>query len=616
MRNREQFVWSIRKLKCIEMPTRSRFGKMKFPYYALVALGVLSAVSMAGAATDRPVFIYLYARVSDHVNLEMGEERLRHILPMTQKFRQLHPEAHISATILFSGAMSKALEERNSKTHILDFVKDYLHRGVIEVGYDGTDEPTYSHRPTLEFKDDLSPEECWQLRQKTAAQFLSEARDPLTGAPAPGDGGLKEMQAVFGPAGSLKGIDLALKTDRAHGRYYARGDVPGPIPGGIAPIPGVYTEVGGDTETLQALRMYKMKAIIFGVPATNPAQLPGFRESVSHFGEMMSPAPETAPEIYWQDYVLRISEASRYVRPLKAYMGAGPARVLLSDLDRGKLHVVQVELGAPEAYLQPAFIKTAPNAPLKYAYDHPQSPNLPKEDLMPAAQIDEAWKNEDAMLTWLSNEYFPANAGSRMVNSADLMTMAGSSTGFTVSTASLQAELVALMNKWHHDTFTPSYLKVDDHYLSLAEWFQVMTDELAEFHRTGKLPQSVKAIQVRGPVYLTTGHGPNVGEVKVEDLATLCAEIAGPLHDDSSNGIPRNAIPAVLTINGTKVNPAQALRLMSQALADLAPGKVLPIKMTYSLAELGGALPKSRPMGYVGFTWTLKPAPLQPALAK
>jgi hypothetical protein len=115
---------------------------------------------------------------------------------------------------------------------------------------------------------------------------------------------------------------------------------------------------------------------------------------------------------------------------------------------------------------------------------------------------------------------------------------------------------------------------------------------------------------------MISGHGPNIGDVSVADLATLCANIAGPLHDDSSSEIPKNAIPSVLTINGTKVNPAQALRLMAQALADLAPEKVIPIKMTYTLDELGGSMPKSRPVGYDGFTWTLKPAPLQTALLK
>jgi hypothetical protein len=589
---------------------------MKSTYYVSALAGILSAGYMAAASATQPVYIYLYARISDHVNVETTEDRLRHILPMTQKYSQMHPDAHFKATILFSGAVSKALKERNAKTHILDFVKDYLHRGVIEVGYDGTDEPTYQNRPTLVFTENQSPDECWRLRQKIAAESLAEARDPLTGAPAAGDGGLKEMQAVFGPAACLKGLALGLKTDRAHGRVFSKADAPGPVPGGVLPIPGIYTEFGGDEETLQALRPYKLRATIFGVPAANPAMLPGFRESVAHFGDMMSPSPEAAPEVYWQDGVLRISEASRYVRPVQAFNGVEALKTLFNQMNRSSFHVIQVELGAAEAYLTPAFVKTAPNAPMKYAYDHPQNPALPASDLLPAADVSAAWNKEDELLRWLSGEFVPANAGSRAVTSADLIKMAGASDGLTISTASLRERLGEVMDKWQHDTFTPSYLKVENHYLSLAEWFQVMTDELAEFHRTGKFPVSVKVVRVRGPIYLSSGHGPNTGETNMEDLATLAADIAGPLHDDSSNEIPKNAIPSVLNVNGAKVNPAQGLRMMAQALANRSPEKTIPVKMTYMLDEAGGSIPKSRPLGYLGYVWTLKPAPLQPALAK
>jgi hypothetical protein len=589
---------------------------MKRIYYVSALAGILSAGYIAAAPTNQPVYIYLYSRISDHVNLEMTEDRLRHILPMVQKYSRMHPDARFKATILFSGAVSKALKERNAKTHILDFVKDYLHRGVIEVGYDGTDEPTYQNRPTLVFTENQSPDECWRLRQKIAAESLADARDPLTGAPAAGDGGLKEMQAVFGPAACLKGLALGLKTDRAHGRVFSKADIPGPVPGGVLPIPGIYTEFGGDEETLQALRPYKLRATIFGVPAVNPAMLPGFRESVAHFGDMMSPSPEAAPEVYWQDGVLRISEASRYVRPVQAFNGAEPLKTLFNQMNRSSFHVIQVELGAAEAYLTPAFVKTAPNAPMKYAYDHPQNPAVPASDLLPAADVSAAWSKEDELLSWLSGEFVPANSGSRAVTSADLIKMAGPSDGFTVSTASLRARLGEVMDKWQHDTFTPSYLKVENHYLSLAEWFQVMTDELAEFHRTGKFPVSVKVVRVPGPIYLSSGHGPNTGETNMEDLATLAADIAGPLHDDSSNEIPKNAIPSVLNVNGAKVNPAQGLRMMAQALANRSPEKTIPVKMTYMLDEAGGSIPKSRPLGYLGYVWTLKPAPLQPALAK
>ncbi len=589
---------------------------MKRIYYVLAALGALSAGYLAGAPNSKPVYIYLYTRMSDHVNVEMTEDRLRHLLPMVQKYRQMHPEAHVGATILFSGAVSRALQERNPQTHILDFVKDYIHRGVVEAGYDGTDEPTYTQRPTLEFGERQTVQERWKLRQDIAARFLAEARDPLTGSPAAGDGGLKEMQAVFGPARYVQGLMLALKTDRPHGRVFTKADKPGPIPGGVAPVPGVYREAGGDEETLQALRPYKLNAVLAGVPATNPAQLPGFREAVNRFGEMVSPAPDTAPEVYWQDDVLRLSEASRNVLPVKAFSGVQPLKALLDPLNRSTVHVLHVELGAPELYLQPAFAKTAANAPVNYAYSHPDSPKVPAEDLLPAADVSAAWNREDEALRWLTGEYFAANAGSRAVSNADLMKMAGPATGYSVSTASLQAQLVELMNRWQHDNFAPSYLKVDDRYLSLAEWFQVLTDELAEFHRTGKLPQSVEVDRVHGPIFVLSSHGPNIGDVKVEDLAALCAEIAGPLHDDSSTEVPKNGIPPVVKVNGTNVNAAQMLRLMSRAIADLAPERVIPIRMTYMLAELGGVYPKSRPVGDVGFVWTMKPAPLQLPPAK
>ena len=144
----------------------------------------------------------------------MTEDRLRHILPEVERYRQSHPEAHISATILFSGAVSKSLQDRNGQTHIVDFVKDYIRRGVIEVGYDGTDEPTYDVRPMLKLSLLQSPQERWKQRQTVADEFLAEARDPLTGAPASGTGGLKEMQEVFGKAAYIKGLELALETYR------------------------------------------------------------------------------------------------------------------------------------------------------------------------------------------------------------------------------------------------------------------------------------------------------------------------------------------------------------------------------------------------------------------
>jgi len=119
------------------------------------------------------VYIYLYSRFTDHVNLDLTEGRLRRVLSMLEKNRQEHPEAHVCATILFSGAMSRALAEGNGKTGNKDYVLDFVRRGVVQVGYDGDDEPTYKNRPVVEFSESQTSEDRWLARVKTAKAILT-----------------------------------------------------------------------------------------------------------------------------------------------------------------------------------------------------------------------------------------------------------------------------------------------------------------------------------------------------------------------------------------------------------------------------------------------------------
>lgn len=581
--------------------------------YAFSAIGLLCAGFLGAAPGQQPVYIYLYARVSDHVNVGMSEDRLRHILPEVERYRQSYPGDHPSATILFSGAASQALEARNSQTHIVDFVKDYARRGVIEVGYDGTDEPTYDVRPTLKYPMSPSPTERWKTRQTIAGEFLAEARDPLTGAPANGTGGIKEMQEVFGKAAYIQGLELAVEAYRPGQKRKRTPEPPGtPAPGAdeFGPRYGIFREIGGDTETLQMLAKYNTTAIFSGVPSANPAQLPGFRTGSKRFGELMAPLPNTAPELYWQDGVLRLSDAAAPVHDVRALDGVEALKGVLDKANRGTVQVVKVELGSTDIYLQPAFARTAPNAAVKYAYDHPQSPQLPADALRPADEVAAGYGKEDALLKWASGEFFPNNAASQFLSNAALSKMAGAADGFTVSTESLRTAVEEAFKQVGTDTRLFNFLRMDDHYLSLAELFQVLTDELAEYHQTGKLPQSVKVAKIHGPFRLVTGHGPNAGEVTAGELENLCAQIDAPLHDDTSIDVPKNSVPPLLKLDGMEINPAQLLRLMSLALANPAPETKLPVKMLYLIGEAATLVPNSRVAFDVGFVWTLKPVPL------
>jgi hypothetical protein len=132
------------------------------------------------AAIQQPVYFYLYSRVTDHVNMDITEARLRRLLPMIGQYRKENPQANVSATILFTGAVSQALADRNKKTHIKDFVLKYKKMGIIEIGYDGTDEPTYDHRPMIDESIEQKPyQERWLER---ARNFWSRRGTRLRGS--------------------------------------------------------------------------------------------------------------------------------------------------------------------------------------------------------------------------------------------------------------------------------------------------------------------------------------------------------------------------------------------------------------------------------------------------
>jgi hypothetical protein len=590
---------------------------MKHIYSCVAMLAVLANAAPAQtAASKQPAYIYLYARVTDHVNVNIAEDQLRHVLPMIERYRVQHADEHVSATILFTGAVSRALADRNSQTHIRDFVLDYIKRGVVEAGYDGTDEPTYSNRPTIDFTQAQTPQERWEVRKAAEEKFLTEGRDPLTGDPRPGtDGGLKEMQKVFGEAACITGLAPLMRAGPGGVMPFAVTRVKEPEPPGPKPVvlpPGLTPEVGGDTEAVLVVRNYNSKAIMFGLPDVNPARLPGFRGGRSGFSKLVSPIAETSPELYWQDYVLRSSETSgEEVHLVRASEGIEALKKVTDKADRSRVHVIHVELASEQNYVTPGFLKTPGYPPTKYAYDHPQSPALPADALSATNDRDAAYANEEAALKWLSTDFLPGNSGSRFVSSADLTHIVEPSAGFTVSVAGLQAAIPDFLKAWGTDTFAPPLFRADGHYLSRGELFQALTDMLAEFHRSGKFPESVKVVEVYGPVRVLTGHGPNAGEVTVASIARICAEIAPALHDSSASSFPKNAVPIGVDVEGTMINPAQFLRLMTIAVSNPVPDSKIGIRMVYEFTGLAELIPKSRPNMDDGFVWTLKPALLE-----
>jgi len=556
------------------------------------------------ASTPQPTYFYLYSKLTDHVNMDITEARLRRLLPMIEQFRKENPQAHVTATIFFTGAVSQALAERNAKTHIKDLVLKYRKMGVIEIGYDGTDEPTYDHRPMIDESIEQKPyQERWMERASEDEKFLTEGRDPLTGTPRPEmAGGLKEMQQVFGPAACIAGASVVEKM----GRPLFNGE----HPDRTVPYP-TKAEVG-DWELVPVLRRYNTQAILFGLSASNRDYLPGYGAGAAEVGRIVSPEPDAAPELFWADNVLRFSEVGGGGSRLVS-LNAGPDAIksAIAKVDRSRIHIFHVELDNENDFLTPGFTKGKMFTPaLTYAYAHPDNPLVPADGRLSPAEVDAAFAKDEGALKWLVTEYLPTSAGGRFVSNNDLRRMTPPSTGFTLSTDELRAALRKTYDELGDANYLPPFFPVGEHYLSLAETFQVLTDALAEMNRTGRLPDTVHVDQVYGPLAMLMGHGPNTGDVKVSSIAKVCAGLTASLHDDSGYPMPKNTVPTLVDVDGTKVNSAQFLRLMSQALQDPSPETVLHVRMTYMLTGAAHVFPKARNLEDVGATWTFKPAPL------
>ena len=188
--------------------------------------------------------------------------------------------------------------------------------------------------------------------------------------------------------------------------------------------------------------------------------------------------------------------------------------------------------------------------------------------------------------------------------------MVSPATGYSISVAKLSAALSGMLQQWGNDTYPPIDLVVDGHYLSMAEMFQVMTDVLAEFDRTGKLPQSVRVTNTHGPYTMQAGHGPNIGDISVADIAKKCSELKSELHDEAGYPMQHNAVPPGLTVDGIVLTTTQFLRLMAQAIVAPDPNAKRRVRMAYMHPGTALMFPRTRTLYDTGATWTFKPAPL------
>ncbi len=555
----------------------------------LLSCFLLSSLAQAQPAPPRePLYIFISTSVGDHMNHGITEERLRRGIGVIEKYRASSPT--LSFTVCFSGAMSDALATGNAQDHLLDEVRAAIAHGAVRPCYDGSDEPTYEQRPMLDFSQARNSEDRWMARTASAQKLLTEARDSQTGAPRTGvTGGLKRMQEVFGPATLIRGVVLQFSN-----------------------LWGQVNEVGSDSEIVNAVRPLNHTALMIGLPETDLAHTSGsqFRSWANVFGKVISPDPDSSPELWWQEDVLRFSETSLMdARTFRAEEGVAKLKAVLSGMDRSRVRILHLEIAGQRIYVKPPVPPAGRmEMPLAWAYHHPEDPLFPARLRYSQAEVDARYGQEDEVIRYLTSEFLPANPGSRFVSAPDLKSMAKPGLDYDISIKDLRASVKNMVAAWGDKTTLPPFLKVGDRYLSLADLFVVLTDSLAQRSRTGKDPSSLRLTRVFGPVSTPPPGTPVEDEVTVQAVLRLCASLNQPLHDQTWRARPANTVPSPVTIEGVSITTAQFLRLMAEALLASAPETKLRIKPTDMYAgKVMTYFTRRLPADY-GAPWTYKPA--------
>jgi len=539
---------------------------------------------VSGESAKQPVYVYLYSRLDDHVNFNTTQERFRRELAMLDRYRNEHPESGISALLQFTGAASQMLVDFNRTAGMVDDVLSHVRKGVIEVGYDGSGEPTYFTWPRPNFRSAKTARDRWLARGEAADWFLTEYKAPITGEPDPNrPGGLKRTQEVFGEVASITGV--------------------------------VPWDLGGDTEIVHQIRRQNGNAIMAGFPESNtwPARnIHGYGGSVEGVSLLVSPGPDFAPEIFWQDNFLRSSNTSGpNVHVLSTHAGPDVVRKMLQGLDRSRIHVIRLELGNIEMYLKPDFNKGLLD-PVRFAYDNPKSMVLPPDAVRPQEEIEAAYRREEDVMRWLVSDFFPANAGSRFISSADLRRMAKTMVGTAIPRETLAKAAASLLADWKLTAnHPPDFGRADGEYFSLADMFQMLATALAEFNRTGSLPRSVDLVPVYGPEDFDQNQGPSQGAVTVASVAKACARFSAILNNDTWKPFPDNIVPARIMVDGINLNAAQFLHLMAEAFSAPSSERKLNVTTCQMSHEPALEYPRTRQLSEEGAMWTIKPARLR-----
>lgn len=549
---------------------------------SLIMAAAATASVVQPASAPPPVFVLLVSTIEDHLNESASLERIERTLPVIERYRKEYPGLGASWLVRLTGTVSDRLAETNYGTGLLDRLKRAAADGLLEFGYDGTDEPTFVARPRPNFRKAGTPEDRWLARTEAIEWFLTEGKDPVTGEPIAGrSGGLRRTLDVVGPVEAVRGITM---------------------------------QIGGDPELAYALQRMGLEPLMpgFGDNTTYPGRtLAGYRGGTGAASAVLSPDETIAPELFWQDGLLTLSEfVSPDTRVVNARDGEAAVRRAFEALDRSRPHVVQVRLAHPAVYAKPGFGDRRYQTPLEFSYENPRSPTLPAEALRSDDERAGEYAREDEALRWLVTDYFAANPGSRFVSVGELKRMAGPAAGFEVSREDIAVAARQIVpSPGTAPLYVPTFVPARGRYLSLSDVFSLLLRSLAREDESGGPPALVRLSPLYGPRDLARAEERSVGtRVTRRDVLRACSHLSAALFAPDSKPIPNNTVPTAVAVAGLSLSAAQFLLLMADTYLQTVDQDDSRVRLVLPFSPVGESFPGTRPLHERGTTWTLKPA--------
>jgi len=580
-REREKLV------KCSARKSSSS-NHVKYAIWVLV-LSMVCAMSVGAAETPptkpQPVFVQLFCHTEDHINVELSEERFFRILPLIEKCRKEYPQYNCTASFQFYGADSEVFAKHNVENQIVDFIKGFSERGVLELGYHAWHEPTYKNRPSYNVDPNASPEERWKFLADSAERFLTEHKHLFRGDPDPSRlGALKMTEKVFGPAQCVSGIGI-------------QGTLMEP------PI----------THVLDKLRP---GCPVFGFGDHGPWGQKEYHRMVARFTKTMSPQPNCARELFWTDNRLAICDTDG-VQTFTTSNTRGPeaVRKLLENIDRSQVHFVHIGMGTKFTYKKPRQ-KGAMGSPTRYAYAHPDNPKLPPEAVLSREEIEANYRKSEEILRYLVEDFFPKNPGSHFVSNADLLEMSQDRLPRKVSRAEVIPIARLLLNEVVSEGDVkrlPPYVFHKEHYYCLTELLQLFSEAVGAGEEFGKPPREIELTHVFGPIDSAepVASAFSVSEKVIRKVSHEFAERFAPGHWEV---LPSNIVPGKVDLGeGKQCNGGEILLALATFCAkepakrdgrvEIQPCRLMPIT-----AEI---IPFPEYVSFPGVCWTYKPGVLK-----